>query len=74
MMTPVMANLGPCIFRDGNNPNFAGHDGWDTGFLTVWAFSLTKVLCVAAMINRSTNFTMKNLEQIGNTLLACGSE
>ena len=52
MLTPVMDNYGLCIM------NFRGdigyHGGWNEGFLTEWWFSLRKDLCVASMVNRST--------------------
>ena len=68
MITPVLNDVGLCIFRDENIPNLAGHGGWNKGFLTEWAFSLTEDLCVAAMINRSTTSTFKKLSEIGGTL------
>jgi CubicO group peptidase (beta-lactamase class C family) len=74
MITPVLDNIGICVFRDWNIPNLAGHSGWNEGFLTVWGFSLTEDLCVAAMINRSTISTSKKLSEIGDTLFARARE
>ena len=52
MLTPVMDNYGLCV------NNFRGdigcHGGWNEGFLTEWWFSLRGDLCVASMVNRTT--------------------
>ena len=74
MLTPVLDNMGLCVFRDGNFPNLAGHSGWNKGFMTVWGFSLTEDVCVAAMINRSNIFIGKKLSAIGDTLFARARE
>ena len=74
MITPVLDNMGICVFRDRNIPNLAGHGGWNEGFLTVWNFSLTEELSVAAMINRSTIDANKKLFEIGDTLFVRARE
>ena len=52
MLTPVMDTYGLCIH------NFRGdigyHGGWNEGFLTEWFFSLREDLCVASMVNKTT--------------------
>lgn len=68
MITPVVDNVGLCIFRQENIPDLAGHSGWNCGFLTTWGFSVSEDLCVAAMINRSTVSINKKLSEVGNTL------
>ena len=68
MITPVLNNVGLCIFRQENIPNLSGHGGWNRGFLTTWGFSVSEDLCVAAMINRSTVAISKKLSEMGNTL------
>jgi CubicO group peptidase (beta-lactamase class C family) len=68
MITPVLNNVGLCIFRQENIPSLAGHGGWNRGFLTTWGFSVSEDLCVAAMINRSTVAISKKLSEMGNTL------
>ena len=68
MITPILDNIGLCVFLDKDIPNLAGHSGWNQGFLTTWGFSLTDDICVAAMVNRSTVFTNKKLAKLGNTL------
>ena len=68
MVTPVLQNAGLCIFRDDNIPDYAGHGGWNEGFLTSWGFSLAEDLCVAVMINRSSKSGSKILAELGSTL------
>lgn len=74
MITPVLDNVGLCVFLDKDIPNLAGHSGWNQGFLTTWCFSLTEDICVAAMVNRSTVSTNKNLSKLVNTLFTCAIE
>jgi len=68
MITPVLDNVGLCLFLDRDIPNLAGHSGENRGFMTVWSFSLTEDICVAAMINRSTGSTYQNLSKLGKLL------
>ena len=53
MLTQVMDSygLGFQCFRG----DIGYHDGWNEGFLTTWLFSLREDLCVAVMLNRSTD-------------------
>ena len=68
MMNPVMGGCGLCIFRKEQMPDAASHGGWNEGFLTQWIFSLTKDLCVAAMINRADRNTCKRFEDAASAL------
>jgi CubicO group peptidase (beta-lactamase class C family)/RimJ/RimL family protein N-acetyltransferase len=52
MLTPVMGNYGLGIQNLRGDIGF--HDGWNEGFLTTWLFSLREDLCVAVMLNRTT--------------------
>lgn len=74
MTTPILDNVGLSIFIDKDIPNLAGHSGWNCGFLTMWGFSLTKDISVAAMVNRSTRSTSKNLSNLGSMLFAHAME
>ena len=53
MLTPVMDGYGLCITN--LRGDIGEHDGWNEGFLTEWLFSLREDLCVASMMNRSTD-------------------
>lgn len=70
MTTPVLGNAGLGLFIDKDIPNLAGHSGWNCGFLTMWGFSLTEDVCVAAMVNRSTRSTNHGLSELGSMLFA----
>ena len=52
MLTPVMDDYGLCVYN--LRGDIGCHGGWNEGFLTAWWFSLREDLCVASMINRST--------------------
>ena len=52
MLTPVMNSYGLCVYN--LRGDVGEHSGWNEGFLTEWMFSLREDLCVASMINRST--------------------
>ena len=52
MLTPVMDGYGLCVRQLRGDVGY--HGGWNEGFLTEWFFSLRRDLCVASMINRST--------------------
>ncbi len=52
MLTPVMDNYGLCV--ESFRGDIGCHDGWNEGFLTEWWFSLREDLCVASMINHTT--------------------
>ena len=61
MLTPVTDSYGLCIHRYRGDIGY--HDGWNEGFLTEWMFSLRRDLCVASMINRTTEeLAFKNYE------------
>ena len=68
MITPVMDHVGLCLFHNVRIPNLVGHSGWNRGFLTMWCFSLTEDICVAAMINRADRTTSKKLSEFGDAL------
>ena len=53
MLTPVMDDYGLCITN--LRGDIGEHGGWNEGFLTEWMFSLREDLCVASMMNRSTD-------------------
>ena len=53
MLTPVLDSYGLCIYN--LRGDIGEHDGWNEGFLTEWIFSLREDLCVASMLNRSTD-------------------
>ena len=52
MLTPVMDNYGLCVYN--LRGDIGCHGGWNEGFLTEWYFSLREDLCVASMINKTT--------------------
>lgn len=52
MLTPVMNNYGLCVYN--LRGDIGCHGGWNEGFLTEWWFSLRENLCVASMINKTT--------------------
>ena len=54
MLTPVMEDetYGLCVQNLRGDVGY--HGGWNEGFLTEWFFSLREDLCVASMVNRST--------------------
>ena len=52
MLTPVMDNYGLCVYN--LRGDIGCHGGWNEGFLTEWWFSLREDLCVASMLNRTT--------------------
>ena len=53
MLTPVMDGYGLCVTN--LRGDIGEHGGWNEGFLTEWLFSLREDLCVASMMNRSTD-------------------
>ena len=53
MLTPVMDSCGLCIYN--LRGDVGEHGGWNEGFVTEWLFSLREDLCVASMLNRSTD-------------------
>ena len=73
MVTPVLQNMGLCIFRS-NIPDIAGHSGQNAGFLTSWDFSLTEDLCMAIMTNRSAASVRRRLSELGKTLFSRATE
>ena len=57
MMTPVMDDYGLCLDvwnSEARKDYVAGHGGENWGFLTHWAFSLKKDICVCVMYNNVT--------------------
>lgn len=52
MLTPVMDTYGLCVHNLRGDIGY--HGGWNEGFLTEWWFSLREDLCVASMVNRTT--------------------
>ncbi len=52
MLTPVLDRYGLCIYN--LRGDIGCHGGWNEGFLTEWWFSLREDLCVASMVNRTT--------------------
>ena len=52
MLTPVQDSYGLCIYN--LRGDIGCHGGWNEGFLTEWWFSLRDDVCVASMINRTT--------------------
>ncbi len=54
MMTPVLEDYGLCIRNLRGDIGY--HGGWNEGFLTEWFFSLREDLCVASMVNRSSEY------------------
>ncbi len=52
MLTPVLDSYGLCVYN--LRGDIGCHGGWNEGFLTEWWFSLREDLCVASMINRTT--------------------
>ena len=52
MLTPVKEDYGLCIRNLRGDIGY--HGGWNEGFLTEWFFSLREDLCVASMVNQST--------------------
>ena len=73
MFTPVMNGYGLGIgIKDPGGPfgrHTAGHNGWNEGFLTCWAFSLKEDIAVAAMLNRANVKSCGRLEQVAAGLL-----
>ena len=53
MVTRVMYKYGLGIYN--LRGDIALHDGWNEGFVTTWMFSVREDLCVAGMLNVSTN-------------------
>ena len=53
MVTRVMYKYGLGIYN--LRGDIACHDGWNEGFVTTWMFSMREDLCVAGMLNVSTN-------------------
>ncbi len=52
MLTPVLDSYGLCVYS--LRGDVGCHGGWNEGFLTEWWFCLREDLCVASMINRTT--------------------
>ena len=53
MLTPVMDSYGLCVYN--LRGDIGEHDGWNEGFVTEWMFSLREDMCIASMLNHSTD-------------------
>ncbi|MBQ4167971.1 MAG: serine hydrolase, partial [Clostridia bacterium] len=53
MLTPVMDSYGLCVYN--LRGDIGEHGGWNEGFVTEWMFSLREDMCIASMLNHSTD-------------------
>ncbi len=53
MLTPVMDSYGLCVYN--LRGDIGEHSGWNEGFVTEWMFSLREDMCIASMLNHSTD-------------------
>ena len=72
MLTPVMDRYGLCIYN--LRGDIGCHGGWNEGFLTEWWFSLREDLCVATMINRTTEELSEKNSELAMELFQAAEE
>ncbi|MBO6061706.1 MAG: GNAT family N-acetyltransferase, partial [Clostridia bacterium] len=53
MLEPVMDSYGLCVYN--LRGDIGEHGGWNEGFVTEWMFSLREDMCIASMLNHSTD-------------------
>ena len=72
MLTPVMDGYGLCV--NNLRGDIGYHGGWNEGFITEWFFSLREDLCVASMLNHSTEKLDMNQTELAMKLFQDGEE
>ena len=77
MMTPIMDDYGLCLDvweSKARKDSVAGHGGENWGFLTSWAFSRKKDICVAVMYNNVTEAADETMNEIACELFKKAKE